>query len=191
MLQDTDTGFEPVPAFAGSFPDDDDALSGQAAAPSPFRRSVAPLQGWRLRRVLAHIEANIEETVTLADLAAAAGLSPMYFAGQFRIATGLRPHEFVLRRRIEHAQELLADPRAKLADVALAVGFQTQAHFTTVFGRFVGETPHRWRLNEAGRGRNENLDEPLRDSARPSYAPGTRCEPHVHAPDCSHRAHHA
>ncbi len=41
--------------------------------------------------------------------------------------------------------DLLAEPRAKLADVAFSVGFQTQAHFTTVFKRLVGETPHRWR----------------------------------------------
>lgn len=116
--------------------------------PIPRRRSRAPLPNWRLRRVEVYIDANIEETVTLADLARVAGLSPMHFAAQFRAATGTRPHEFLLRRRIDHAQAMLADPRAKLVDVALSVGFQTQAHFTTVFKRFVGETPHRWRCAE-------------------------------------------
>ncbi len=118
---------------------------GSAAVP-PRRRS--PLPKWRLRRVEQHIAAHLEATVTLADLAGAAGLSPMHFAAQFRVATGLRPHEFLLRSRIDHARRLLADPRARLVDVALAVGFQTQAHFTTVFKRIVGETPHRWRYGE-------------------------------------------
>ena len=111
-------------------------------------RIPAPLPSWRLRRVEAYIDANIEGPVTLADLARAAGLSPMHFAAQFRRLTGVRPHEFLLRRRIDHAQAMLADPRAKLVDVALSVGFQTQAHFTTVFKRFVGETPHRWRCGD-------------------------------------------
>lgn len=122
-----------------------DAESYPAASSTPRRRSRAALPTWRLRRVEAYIDANIEESVTLATLARVVNLSPMHFAAQFRAATGLRPHEFLLRRRINHAQAMLADPRAKLVDVALRVGFQTQAHFTTVFKRFVGETPHRWR----------------------------------------------
>lgn len=117
--------------------------------PTPRRRSRAPLPNWRLRRVEVYIDAHIEETVTLADLARVTGLSPMHFAAQFRAATGIRPHEFLLRRRIDHAQAMLADPRARLVDVALSVGFQTQAHFTTVFKRFVGQTPHRWRCAES------------------------------------------
>jgi AraC-like DNA-binding protein len=74
----------------------------------------------------------------------------MHFAALFRVATGARPHEYVLRRRIERAQELLRDSSLTLVDVALSVGFQTQSHFTTVFKRFTGETPHRWRRSTAG-----------------------------------------
>jgi AraC-like DNA-binding protein len=69
----------------------------------------------------------------------------MHFAAQFRAATGLRPHDYVVRRRIEKAQELLRDGSIPLAQVALGVGFQTQAHFTTVFRDQVHETPGRWR----------------------------------------------
>jgi transcriptional regulator GlxA family with amidase domain len=100
---------------------------------------------WRLKRVLDYIEANLSEPMTLPNLAAAAGLSRMHFASQFRAATGLRPHDFVIRRRIERAQELLRDPASPLVEVALSVGFQTQAHFTTVFRAMVMETAGRWR----------------------------------------------
>ena len=69
----------------------------------------------------------------------------MYFAAQFRAATGCRPHECILRKKIEHAQQLLTETSEPLVSIALAVGFQSQAHFSTVFKRFAGLSPHRWR----------------------------------------------
>jgi AraC-like DNA-binding protein len=91
------------------------------------------------------IEAQLDETLTLADLAACSGLSRMHFAAQFRAATGLRPHEYIIRKRLERAQVLLRETPMPLVHVALSVGFQTQAHFTTVFRRYFNETPGRWR----------------------------------------------
>lgn len=76
----------------------------------------------------------------------------MHFAAQFRVATGMRPHEYLLRQRIERAQKMLVETRDSLVEIALGVGFQTQAHFTTVFRRFVGDTPYQWRC--ANRARN-------------------------------------
>jgi AraC-like DNA-binding protein len=96
------------------------------------------------------IDANIEERISLGALAQVAGVSRMYFAAQFRAATGLRPHDYVVRRRIKLAKEMLAGSDRSIVDTALSVGFQTQAHFTTVFKRIEGFTPHRWReLNRA------------------------------------------
>ena len=83
--------------------------------------------------------------ITLNDLAAVAGLSRMHFAAQFRAAVGMRPHQYLLKRRIERAEELLKQAEVSLVDIALTVGFQTQAHFTTVFKRFAGDTPYQWR----------------------------------------------
>ena len=103
-----------------------------------------------MKRVTDHVEAHLSRRITLADMAAAAGLTRMHFAAQFRTATGLRPHDFVLQRRVERAQESLRNPELALVDVALSDGFQTQAHFTTVFKRFAGGTPHRWRRLASG-----------------------------------------
>jgi transcriptional regulator GlxA family with amidase domain len=108
-------------------------------------RQPAALPTWRLKRVIAFVDVHLADRITLADLAGAAGQTRMHFAAQFRVATGVRPHEYVLRRRIERAQDLLRNSNRALVDVALGVGFQTQAHFTTVFKRFAGQTPHRWR----------------------------------------------
>lgn len=108
-------------------------------------RQVRSLQKWRLKRVVDYIDDHLSERITLTDLASVAGLSRMHFASQFRMATGLRPHEFLLRRRIRKAEELLFGSSMQIIQIALAVGFQSQAHFTTVFKRFVGYTPNQWR----------------------------------------------
>jgi len=117
----------------------------QPPPPQPRPTRPAPLQKWRLKRVVEYVEVHLSDPIRLPDLAGAAGLTRMHFAAQFRIAVGMRPHHYVLRRRIDRACQLLRDPGLTLVEVALGVGFQTQAHFTTVFRRYVGETPHRWR----------------------------------------------
>jgi AraC-like DNA-binding protein len=109
-------------------------------------RHVQALQKWRLKRVVGYIDASMSSKITSRDLAAVAGLSRMHFASQFRAATGLRPHEFLLKRRIRRAEELMRDTTMTIMEIAFAVGFQTQAHFTTVFKRFAGSTPRHWRV---------------------------------------------
>jgi AraC-like DNA-binding protein len=111
-------------------------------------RGGGTLPRWRLMRVLTYIETNMGERITLANLAATAGLSRMYFAKQFRATTGMRPHDFVLRKRIARAQQMLAETPDALVDIALSVGFQTQAHFTTVFKKFAGYTPYQFRREQ-------------------------------------------
>jgi AraC-like DNA-binding protein len=109
-------------------------------------RQPLPLPQWRLKRVAAFVDNNIDQPLLLSCLAQASGLSRMHFAALFRRATGLRPHDYVTLRRIEHAKQLLTQSNAPIVQVALSVGFQSQAHFTTVFKRVAGTTPHRWRL---------------------------------------------
>jgi AraC family transcriptional regulator len=120
-------------------------LGGGSDGAPAFRARVSGLPKWRLKRAIEYVAANLSEPISLADIAAASGLSRMHFAAQFRVATGLRPHEFLLRKRIEHAQMLLLTSRMPLVEIALDAGFKTQAHFTTVFARLVGETPNVWR----------------------------------------------
>ncbi|TJV20509.1 MAG: helix-turn-helix transcriptional regulator [Mesorhizobium sp.] len=103
------------------------------------------LQEWRLKRVKKYIDDHLDKTISLADLAQEAEFSPMYFAARFRAATGLRPHDYVRRRRVEAAKAQLLQGEQSLVDIGINVGFQTQAHFTTVFKRLVGTTPGRWR----------------------------------------------
>ncbi len=131
----SDQRFEPVtlePAFV-------------AAETLTYGQGGKGLITWRLRRVREYIDWHLAHAITLMDLANAAGLSKMHFAAQFRRATGLRPHEFVLRRRVERSQELLLRSDLPLVQIALSSGFETQSHYSAVFKRMVGETPARWR----------------------------------------------
>lgn len=99
----------------------------------------------RLRRVIDHIEASLSDRLDVATLAAVAGMSPAHFATRFRQATGLPPHEAVIRLRLGRSKELLADESQTVAAISAELGFSSQAHFTTVFRQRFGVTPAGWR----------------------------------------------
>ncbi|WP_238295402.1 AraC family transcriptional regulator [Caballeronia novacaledonica] len=103
------------------------------------------LPKWRLRRATDYIDEHLAERIRLREISESASLSPMHFAAQFRLSTGVSPHEYVLRRRVEVAQSLLLHSERNTVDIALSCGFNSQAHFISVFSRYMGDTPGRWR----------------------------------------------
>lgn len=100
----------------------------------------------RLRRVIDYIEASLTERLDVATLASVAGMSPAHFATRFRQATGLPPHEAVIRLRLARSKELLADESRTIAAISAKLGFSSQSHFTTVFRQRFGVTPASWRV---------------------------------------------
>lgn len=129
-------------------------MAHHAGPLAPGGNDMTALPQWRLRRAMAFIDANLASPIGLADIAGSAGLTRMYFAAQFRRATGMRPHEYLVRRRIEHAQDLLRRNEGGMLDVAMRCGFRSQAHFTTVFKRLVGDTPYCWRIKTTSTSRS-------------------------------------
>lgn len=109
------------------------------------QRRCTALPKWRIRRLEEFLAANIDRRISLADMAATVDLSRMHFAAQFRVATGFRPREYLLFKRIQRAKAMMTASRAPLVEVAFAVGFNSQAHFSTVFKRFTGTSPARWK----------------------------------------------
>jgi AraC family transcriptional regulator len=75
------------------------------------------------------------------ELAQLAGMSPHYFCELFKNSTGLSPHQYSLRCRVDRAKEFLRSPQYTIIQVAKAIGFADQSHFTKVFRRIVGVTP--------------------------------------------------
>jgi AraC family transcriptional regulator len=103
----------------------------------------------RLQRVIEYIMENLEGSPTQEQMASVAHLSPYYFARQFKAATGLSPHQYLIARRVERARHLLqADDEVGLAEVALRVGFYDQSHFSSHFKRIVGVTPRQFQISE-------------------------------------------
>jgi len=112
--------------------------------PERARDGVLP-QG-RLRAVVEYVEEHLDAGPTLEQLAAVARLSVYHFARQFKRATGLPPHQFVILRRVERAQQLLqGGSDLSLAEVAAHAGFSDQSQFSHHFKRLVGVTPGQFR----------------------------------------------
>jgi AraC family transcriptional regulator len=117
-------------------------VQGSRHQPSAVIRGLPPRQ---LRRVLDYIEAHLADDLGLVELAAVAGLSISHFSEAFRSATGYPPHRYVTTIRVERARALLAERELPLSDIAYLVGFSSQSHFTTQFGRQVGMSPGQYR----------------------------------------------
>ena len=129
-------------AFNGVVPAACDAEAGLAQCMSAARGGLAP---WQVRKVIGHIDANLERTIRNDDLAALVRLTPSHFGRTFRNSVGEPPHEYVIRRRIERAQGLMLSTEAKLSDIALDCGLADQSHLTRLFRKIVGESPRAWR----------------------------------------------
>jgi AraC family transcriptional regulator len=113
----------------------------------PGRGRDGALPRGRLRAVVEYIEEHLDAGPTLGQLAAVARLSAYHFARQFKAATGLPPHQYVILRRVERAQQLLqAGTDFSLAEVAACAGFSDQSQFTRHFKRLVGVTPRQFRM---------------------------------------------
>lgn len=95
-------------------------------------------------RVREFVEDHLGARISLDDLAGVAGVSRFHFARQFRLRTGRSPMAYVLRSRVERAMELLRAGTSSVGEVAAALAFADQSHFTRTFRRFVGTSPGRF-----------------------------------------------
>jgi AraC family transcriptional regulator len=122
-------------------------LIRNASAPRTLaRRTDGALPRGRLRAIVAHIEDHLDGGLNLEQMAAAAHLSVYHFARQFKRATGLPPHKYVIARRVERAKQLLQpDGDLSQAEIAARAGFSDQSQFSHHFKRIVGVTPRQYR----------------------------------------------
>ena len=118
------------------------ALPSSPARRTHLRGGLSPAA---LRRVQVFVDANLERTIRLNDLAGRAGLSLYHFARAFRVSAGKTPGAFIEERRMAHAKQLMTQSHRSLAEVAVACGFGTQSRLTTTFKRRTGFTPAEFR----------------------------------------------
>jgi AraC-like DNA-binding protein len=90
-------------------------------------------------------DARYAESLTVDDLARAAGLSRAHFSREFRRAFGETPHGYLLTRRLERAAALLRSTDRSVADICMTVGLDSVGSFTTSFTRMFGRPPTAYR----------------------------------------------
>lgn len=98
-----------------------------------------------LKSSLEYIKAHVSQELSLNDIAATVGFSRYHFARAFKTTTGLSPYQYVIKCRLELAQQLLQNQNKSLVEVAGEAGFGNQSHMTSVFRRVLNTTPKRYR----------------------------------------------
>lgn len=97
-----------------------------------------------LRLAINYVEAHLGDSLTLDDLARAAGVSRFHFARLFRISMDASPMEYLLRSRIERAKQILRRSEQPICEIAVSLGFCDQSHFSRAFRRHTGVTPREY-----------------------------------------------
>lgn len=106
------------------------------------------LPRFKLRRAIEYVNENMVEDISFRDVAAHLRMSAYHFARLFKQSTGESPQRYIVRCRIERAKALLSEARLPISEVAFEVGYKSQSHFTTCFGRVTGVTPAAFRAGK-------------------------------------------
>ncbi len=101
----------------------------------------AARQSTSMNRVLEYIEGHLTENLPIDQLADVACLSTSWFKARFKREVGISPAEYVLRRKIEKAHELLKKGDKSITQIAFHLGFSSSQYFATVFRRFTNKSP--------------------------------------------------
>ena len=121
---------------------------GETRRVPAVRRSTREEAVRRVRRALDIIESDIAQPLDLDALAAASCMAKHHFLRRFRDVTGETPYQFVLRRRLSRARELLRTGSDSAAEVGRACGFSDASAFSAAFRAAHGQPPHAWRLGQ-------------------------------------------
>jgi AraC family transcriptional regulator len=111
----------------------------------PGERVPARLSPWRLRRIADYVDAHLEGGIRINALATLVGLSEGHLHRTFRATTGETPLQFVNRKRVQRAMELLAGEPVTVVELALRLGFQSPSHLARIFRGVTGVTPSQYR----------------------------------------------
>ncbi|MEA9979892.1 MULTISPECIES: AraC family transcriptional regulator [unclassified Pseudomonas] len=98
------------------------------------------------RHLVDYIEHRLADPISLGELAALCALSEYHFARMFRESFGLPPHQYLLARRMNYAQQLLRTSQQPSGSIAMACGFASASHFNNRFRQAMGATPGEYRL---------------------------------------------
>lgn len=98
-----------------------------------------------LRRARELIDAKYAQPLDLDELARTANFSRYHFLRAFRRVFHATPHEYLTRKRIERAKELLAESELTVTEICFEVGFESLGSFSALFHKMVGWSPSIYR----------------------------------------------
>ena len=123
------------------------AYGGLRPGSEPTRGGLAP---WQVKRACERLDSDLGGKLSLQQIAAEFDLSVSHFSRAFRTSTGLPPHQWLLRQRVNTAKQLMSVRDLPLSEIAISAGFANQSHFTRVFSSVVGVSPAAWRRETQG-----------------------------------------
>lgn len=112
---------------------------------SPTEIPTTAFSSYRIHHIMNAILERPQGEHSIEELAAQAGVTATHFCRIFKKATGVSPHQYVMKARLNRAQHMLEQSEASMATIADALGFTSQSHFTRAFRQFAGETPSDFR----------------------------------------------
>jgi AraC family transcriptional regulator len=115
------------------------ALAGNKEISLTGRLSAA-----QLKATLEYCDAHLDQNPSLSELSQVANLSSFHFAHAFRQTTGLPPHRYILKRKIERAIQLIIQGKNSLTQIAYLLGHTDQAHFSKSFKLATGLSPRQY-----------------------------------------------
>lgn len=121
-----------------------ESLAHLASLPLTGRAKRGLSQG-ALQRIEEYIDAHLDSTLDIDQLAAIVRMSSSHFTRSFHKSVGVTPHRYVIQNRVLRARELLATTNLPLTEIALTTGFSDQSHFSRRFHEIVGIPPGAFR----------------------------------------------
>ncbi|MDX0371785.1 helix-turn-helix domain-containing protein [Sinorhizobium meliloti] len=120
-------------------------LRRYSSAAKPLKPVDGGLSTIATNRVREYLHEHFRRKLTISELAATCGLSPGYFTQAFAKTFGMPPHRYVLERRLDFAEKLLAGTEMPVAEIAFLSGFSSQSHLTNVMKTHRDKTPRQFR----------------------------------------------
>src|SRR5579884_293349 len=121
-------------------------IGKQIEALPPVRAATRIELYRRLHRARDFMEAGLDQPLTIPQIAQEAWVSPYHFLREFKQVFGETPHQYLKRRRLEWARQLLTTTDRSVTDICFTVGFQSVGSFSSLFRRYMGAAPQEFRL---------------------------------------------
>ena len=110
-----------------------------------FLQKPLPSHANRISTIIEVMQQKPQKNYDIDTLAYQAALSPSHFITQFKHITGLPPHQFLIKCRLDQTKVYLKDTSLSITQIAQDSGFCSSQHFTSHFKRATGVTPSAWR----------------------------------------------